>query len=302
MSIQMYPQTRLAGLSLFLALLSIGPSGANPISFAPNGDNNAGKLKCDVPVSSLGKLPLRNGIASISGRVISIKAGSEFSETPRTVLVGSVLRSEANLGDTPTVSGLALFLMGDYEGQIDDGSTPDLIFCKEKHMEGRILGIEDETISVKLTTGQEQKIPLNAILYIRSPRVFVFKIGLKSKQALQKDTVFQAESGDVSFRPTAQARTLSGSIIPASEKKEDDGFGMSSGGGMMNPAAGFSRVNNFNSTSLDSNSVIPPGMKSAVPDQRNDSFDNGESADRFATVKTKYGKTKITVPPGFYAD
>lgn len=295
---------RLASLGICLSYFGTAAL-ASPVSFAPNGDNNAGKLKCDVPLSSLGKLPLRNGSANISGRVISIKAGSEFGETPHTVLVGSVLRSEANVtSEPPTVTGLALFLMGDYEGQIDDGTTPDLIFCKEKHIEGRILGIEEDSISLKLANGQNQRIPLNAVLYMRSPRVFVFKIGLKSKQALQKDTEFQAESTEVSFRPTAQARTLSGSIIPQSDKKnEDDIFGgmSTTGGGMMGPGTGLSRMNSI-SPGLESGSVIPPGMKSAVPDQRNDSFDNGEDSERFATVKTKWGKTKITTPPGFYND
>lgn len=282
------------GLSSFL--FSSGAT-ANPINFVPGGDSSAGKLKCEIPVSSLGKLILRKGSAVISDRVITIKSGSEISEAPRTVLVGSVLRTDANLtSEPPSITGLALFLMGDYEGQIDDGATSDTIFSKGKQIEGRILGIEEDSISVKLATGQQQKIPLGAILYIRSPRVFVFKIALKSKDPLQKDVAFQAESADVSFRPTAQARTLSGSVIPQSEKKEeDDGFGGMSGmGGMTSRGSGFGGMNSIGAPT----SIAPPGMKSAVPDSRDNYFD-AEERQRFGTVKTKWGKQQLTVPPGY---
>ncbi len=278
-------------LTLVLSLAHSVQVFANPISFAPTGDNSAGKIKCEVPVTAIGKTLLKSGTAIISDRVVTIKAASEFNETPRTILVGSVIRTEANItSEPPSVTGLALFLMGDMIGQIDDGTSGDTVFLKqnEKHVEGRIIGVQDESISFQTISGQ-QMIPLNSILHIRSPRVFVFKISLKAKQGLQKDTAFQAESSDVSFRPTSQGRTLSGSIIPPSERKQDDEFSMSGIGGMTSKQSGVGAMN----------SIAPPGARSAVGDPRNDFFDT-EEKERFGSVKTKWGRQQITVPPGMF--
>ncbi len=304
-----------SGLALSLSIQIEGS--ARAISFSPNGDNNAGSLKCEVPVKSMGNLPLRNGVANISGRVITVKAASEGFESPHTVLAGSVLRSEANLAsEPPSVTGLALFLMGDFADYIDDGKTPDLIFCKDKkQVAGRILGIEGESISVKDASGQSVRLPLGAILYIRSPRVFVFKIVLKGKQAIEKDEAFQAEAVETSFRPTSTQRTLSGSVIPQNQKKDDDLLGP------ISPILPGQAAENFQSQ-YPSMGTSPPGlsganmmggmgafnsmggmgrgagMQTAVPDSRDNSFDGYESADRFRTVKGKWGTQKITVPPG----
>lgn len=282
----------LVAVAITVATLGTVQVRANPISFAPTGDNSAGKIKCEVPVTAIGKTLLKSGSAAISDRVVTIKAASDFNETPRTVLVGSVIRTEANItSEPPSVTGLALFLMGDMIGQIDDGTSGDTVFLKlnEKHVEGRIIGVQDESISFQTTAGQ-QMIPLNSILHIRSPRVFVFKISLKTKQGLQKDTAFQAESSDVSFRPTSQGRTLSGSIIPASERKQDDEFGMSGIGGMTSKQSGIGAMN----------SIVPPNARNtAVGDPRNDYFDT-EEKERFGTVKTKWGRQELTVPAGMF--
>ncbi|MBX9687022.1 MAG: hypothetical protein K2X27_09985 [Candidatus Obscuribacterales bacterium] len=289
---------------LSAAFFSTSAALAGPISFVPNGDNNCGSVKCDVPLLSLGSMPLRTGSASISGRVITIKSASELSETPRTVLVGSVLRSELNLSSEPAnVSGLALFLMGDWASDLDDGASKDTIFRKEGHLEGRILGIENDSISVKLANGSQQRVALNSILYIRSPRVFVFKINVRSKQALHKDTEFQAEAMESTFRPTETARTLSGSVIPQSEKKDD----LLGPGGMPNMQSIFGKdaggLGGGGLQGLNSFGAANPmssfgGMNPNLPNGKNDSFDNGESAAQFSTVNTRWGKQKLTLPPG----
>jgi hypothetical protein len=290
---------------LTVSALCLPAAQASPILFTPNGDNNAGSLKCEVPVRLLGDLPLKDGTATISGRVISVKAGSAYIEIPRTVLVGSVLRTEANFTSSPpSITGIALFLMGDWQSQIDDGTVKDMIFCKEGHQEGRILGIENDSLSVNVN-GRPGHIPLSSVLYIRSPRVFVFKIALSDKQPVQKDAVVQAEATETSFRPTATARTLSGSVIPANERRED---GMESiagpGGSAATPISRFSgppglgaenTLNGLNSMQ-PTNNVMRPGASG--PNPMNDSIDNGEEAARFSTIHTKWGDQRLNLPPG----
>ncbi len=292
---------KMASLSVAFVISTIAAC-AKPLTFTPTGDSNFGMVKCEVPVTSLGSMPLKSGTATISGKVITIKAGSAYIDEPRTVLVGSVLRSEANLTSDPqNITGIALFLMGDWVDQINDPSTADVIFRKDGHVEGKILGIENDAVSVKMSNGTQQLISLSSILYIRSPRVFVFKIGLKTKVALQKDTVFQADSTDASFRPTSTARTLSGSVIPQSEKK-DDGNGMAKlGGGSfdgMNGAGGLGGANGFGSMNQFGSPGALTGARTAVPNQNDSSFDNGDDAARFSTIKTKWGTQKMMIPPG----
>lgn len=295
---------------VFAFSLSTLAAQAGSIVFTPNGDSNAGSLKCDVAVSSLGNLPLKSGLANISGKVITIKSGSAFVDAPRTVLIGSVLRTESNLtSQPPNITGLALFLMGDWQDQLDDGSK-DMIFCRENRVEGKILGIENDSISVGVN-GAPQRIPLASVLYIRSPRVFVFKIALKSGKPLQKDSVIQAETADASFRPTATARSLSGSVIPLSERNNDDPL---SGLTSNRPGPAANAAGAMHSLGLEGDNVMPanpgamPGMGNfnrpgtAVPNQNNDSFDDGEDARRFSTIHSRYGDTRMTVPPGMLGD
>ncbi len=296
-------KSKISALSVALFLSSL-PAGASLLTFTPNGDSNMGSVKCEAPVTALGNIPLKGGSASISGKVITIKSGTAYIDAPRTVLVGSVLRSEANLGSQPqTISGIALFLMGDWVDQINDPGAADIIFRKDGHTEGKIQGIENESLSLTLKNGTQERIPLSSILYIRSPRVFVFKIGLKSKEALQKDTVFQAESTEAVFRPTSTARTLSGSVIPQSEKKDDSmGLGLGNAvNGLGNALGGPVGLGGQNTLGGGNQSINPGGlsrMRPAMSNQNDNTQDIDDEANRFSTVRTKWGTQKMTIPPG----
>lgn len=224
-------------------ILTMAPGSiAGPISFTPNGISNCGAIKGEVNVKSLGNLPIKNGVATINGRVITLKAASDYTDSPQTVLVGSVLRSEANpTSSPPSVTGLALFLLGDWVEQIDDPTNPDIIFRSNGQLQGRIIGIENDCIALRRADGKQEAVPLNSILYLRSPRVFVFKIDLRTTQALEKDSAFQAISHDASFRPTAAARSMSGSIIPekAAQQQQNSALGNLSGAKTATPMSIF---------------------------------------------------------------
>ncbi|MBX9571684.1 MAG: hypothetical protein K2X77_22520 [Candidatus Obscuribacterales bacterium] len=233
-------QAAVFSISLLMTLLPCSVAG--PISFTPNGISNCGAIKGEVNVKALGSLSVRSGVATINGRVITLKACSEFTETPQTVLVGSILRSEANpTSSPPSVTGLALFLLGDWIEQIDDPSNPDLIFRSNGQLQGRIIGIENDSIALRRADGKQESVPLNSILYLRSPRVFVFKIDLRTKDALEKDSAFQALAHDASFRPTAAARSMSGSVIPekAAQEQQNSALGNLSGAKTATPLSVF---------------------------------------------------------------
>lgn len=260
-----------ATLCSLTALITLAPmANAGPVSFTPNGISNCGAIKGEVNVKALGSLAVKGGVATINGRVITLKACSEYTETPQTVLIGSVLRSEANpTSSPPSVTGLALFLLGDWIEQIDDPTNHDVIFRSNGQVQGRIIGIENDSIALRRADGKQELVPLNSVLYLRSPRVFVFKIDLRTKEALEKDSAFQAIAHDASFRPTAAARSMSGSVIPEKQAQEqqNSALGNLSGAKTASPMSVFEDEADSGSqpsfglpTKKPPKMTLPPGM------------------------------------------
>ena len=210
------------------SLLAV-PALAAEVSFTPLGDANAGSLKGEAPLTVLGALPLKNGSALINDKVVAIKTAGDFSETPRTVLAGSVLRTEAiSTGLNSSLTGLVVFLMGEWLQQVDDPAAPDVIFRNDGQVRGRIIGREGDRLVLQMPDGSCRQLPLSTMLYIRSPRVFVFSIQAKSKAAVEKDSPFSAEVVSATFRPTATPRSVSlGSVVPHSQEEESSSLGLS---------------------------------------------------------------------------
>ena len=266
MNMQQKLQAAIFSVSLMAAPMPATLAG--PISFTPNGISNCGAIKGEVKVNALGGLSVKNGVATINGRVITLKACSEYTDTPQTVLIGSVLRSEANpTSSPPSVTGLALFLLGDWIEQVDDPTNPDVIFRSNGQIQGRIIGIENDALAMKRADGKQEAVPLNSILYLRSPRVFVFKIDLRTKDALEKDSAFQAIAHDASFRPTAAARSMSGSVIPEKAAQEQHTLGNPSGTKAITPLSVFddeeaapAQPNFGQPARKHSRMTLPPGL------------------------------------------
>jgi hypothetical protein len=216
----MKPSYILCGALLSMSL-SCGNVLAGDVSFVPIGDSNAGILKGEAPISMLGTIPLRNGTVVLNDKVAVVKAAGDFSDTARTVLAGSVLRTEANHSDQ-TLTGIVVFLMGEWIRQIDDFSTPDVIFRNDGQIRGRIIGRDGDNLVLQSANGTKREIPLATMLYIRSPRVFVFNLKTKGATAMEKDTPFNGTVLHATFRPTGSPRAISlSSVVP--HPVEDDG-------------------------------------------------------------------------------
>jgi hypothetical protein len=97
---------------------------------------------------------------------------------------------------------------------------------------------------------------------------------------------------------------MSGSVIPDSAKNTDEfGLGPSNGPAINNAPLGLGGANTFggNPGFGGMNNLNPgslSGAKTAVPNQNDNSFDDGDDSNRFGTVRTKWGQQKLTVPAG----
>lgn len=196
---------------------------SSELSFIPSGDSNTGAVKGEVPLPLLGGLPLKNGSAVINDKVVALKcAPDELSDAPRTVLAGSILRTESTVnGNSSSITGLVVFLMGEWMSQIDDQTQLDVIFRKEGQVRGRIIGREADNIILQTAEGSQRKVPLSTVLYIRSPRVFVFTVQARNKGKVENDSPYVAEAVTSTFRPTATPRSVSlSSVVPHKEGEE----------------------------------------------------------------------------------
>lgn len=189
---------------------------AAEVNFVPNGDSNSGVVKGEAPVNMLGTMPLRNGSLVLNDKVASLKAATDFAEAPRTLLAGSVLRTEATgSGGNASVTAVIMFLMGEWMRLIDDESQIDVIFKTDGQVRGRILGRDGDAIVVQQPDGKQRPVPLATVLYIRSPRVFVFTAKARLKAPVEKDSPFSAEVTSASIRPTGAPRSISlSSVVP----------------------------------------------------------------------------------------
>ncbi|MBY0547140.1 MAG: hypothetical protein K2W95_07590 [Candidatus Obscuribacterales bacterium] len=246
---------KLIGIAALIAGLFLASppwSSAGEVSFVPSGDSNAGTLRGDAPLPLLGGLPLRNGTVVINDKVVSIKcAPDEFSETPRTVLAGSVLRTESTVnGANSSMTGLVVFLMGEWMQHLDDPNAPDVLFRNEGQVRGKIIGRDGDNVIVQTAEGAEKRVALSTVLYIRSPRVFVFTIQAKNKGPVEKDTPFNAVSVSSTFRPTSTPRSVSlSSVVPRKPGEEE----LSSG----KPASAMSPSELFEQDELPAATPMP---------------------------------------------
>ncbi len=217
----------LAAATLLLSNCSF--CSASELSFVPNGDSNAGVVKGEVPLSFLGAVPLRGGSVVLNDKVVSVKAIPEYGDSLRTVLAGSVLRAEATTsGANTSITGIVIFLMGEWMRHIDDESQVDVIFKSDGQIRGRIIGREGDALVVQLADGTRRQVPLATMLYLRSPRVFVFTMKGSGKSTMDKDSGLIADISSANFRTTSTPRAVSlSSVVPRPQEASSGNGGLS---------------------------------------------------------------------------
>ncbi len=222
-----------------------------PLHFSPDGDANAGLLDCQLPISALGPLSLRNGSVQIGGNVIAVSASPEYLAPLRVILSGCVIRTEeTRMTSDVRLTGLAFFDSGQMLSQIEDASQEDLVFRNDGALRGRILSADSNQLTISSADGSRRTIDCSTILFIRSPRAFTFTVtGRHVREALAGGEIL-GESEVLSFRPTAPQRVLSPtSILPTHTADLD----------------GEAEGNEDNDIWTFSNSIAPPASDPGEP-------------------------------------
>lgn len=198
------------------SLLLISSALPNPLVFSPETAGEPSKLRCDVTVKQIGKLSLEDGILSVRGNSVEVRARSAY-EPASLILHGIILQVETNLDTVPRqVTGLAYFNGGELIKDIDDPEAKDILFRHDGALSGKILGISGYDLSVATITGGVAKINTSTVKFVRSPRAFLFQIPLEHMDSALDAIPLTAQAQEAIFKPTARERTLPpNSILPA---------------------------------------------------------------------------------------
>jgi hypothetical protein len=207
----------LVACGLFIAGLALSqPAIAWPLKFYPNGDGNAGYVRCAIPVTAVGSQVLSSAKAVIEGRRISINQGSS------SLLSGIVIRAEysqqaSGLG----IKGLVFFNDGSLLSDLDDATVDDLVFRSDGSVTGRITGIGVNGLSIRKATGEVVSMEMPNVYFIRSPKAFTFATNDDRASQPQGTNPFTAEVPALTFKATSSRRSYSmTSIVP--HKDDDD--------------------------------------------------------------------------------
>lgn len=246
-----------------LAVVPLLPVQAQLLSFTPSGDANSGSVSMEGPLPSLGAIPLKNGTLTIENGVVIVKAATDLCSVPQVMLSGKVLRAEADVSNPaqPKITGVAYFQSGYMLPQIDDPAALDVVFRNHGNMQGRIIGIANNLVKMRLANGTVQTIDLNSVIFLRAARAFVFSINTKTPKQAEQDTPFHATISSIAIKSTATPRGVASSSIvqrapkPADEdeldtdlsimRRNDDPFGSFPNSGAAIPQFNTGRKGSF---------------------------------------------------------
>lgn len=176
----------------------------------------SGSLSCAIPVERLSGVDLPNGFAIIHGDKIVIKAPDDYYGEPSEVLAGHVFKVEIDSNASPfTVSGLAYFNSGPALSRLDPFGRSDLIFTHSGTVQGRIKDfLKDGSLVVSTLGRRSRTVDARSIIYMRSPRAFVFTVKAAGSESPDLIQPFQGRVISGELKPTgAQTIFASRSVI-----------------------------------------------------------------------------------------
>jgi len=178
-----------------------------PVAAAPA----APVINCRLRVDKIGALDLVDAEVVINNNSVQVRPGPTALD-PSPLLQGVVLkvdRASTASGANREMSGLVLFQSGDRIGQLNDQdfshadavppAPAEFVFSKSGSITGQITGVRSGMLTVQ-SAGRSTDIGLDSIVYVRSPRAFVFTI---SGRPSADNTHTHVDS--ISFRPTANS-------------------------------------------------------------------------------------------------
>lgn len=243
-----------------------------PLAVSAGSSRAEPSVYCRVPIQTLGSVELYGSVAIIKGNSIQIQQSYVSYGAAPPQLQGVVIRLDdpnALGGGRKEVTGLALFTGGNLLSEFGSAGGQDIIFRNEGSVAGDVLFQDRDSLIVRKKDGQEVRIPLDAITYIRSPRAFLFTLTGRSAEAGKSSASASAGSGSgrsqvvaISFQST-YGRSAADSSTPTSVVPEkQDPYGLMDDD---NTSPGFTFTSSGSRSPIFDNNMPPNMPRRGVP-------------------------------------
>lgn len=195
------------GIIIFLSAIAmtISPAVAGTVFFCSDGGaGGAGSVEAVLPLAKLGSLTLPRGRIMIKGNTAEVSEIPEWQFDRRRVLVGQVLDTRVSSHKAGSIiSGVMFFTGGEWLGYFDNPLALETVNAGAVTVSGRIRSIADGTVTIRTLSGNEQTLPLSAVVSIHSPRAFHFSIPASLLCPSEDGDVLQASAQTALVSPTA---------------------------------------------------------------------------------------------------
>ena len=222
-------------LVLLLLALICAPARASTCVLTYACGDYTGTISCVAPISNVSGVVLQDGVLVIQGVNIAVRTSVDANNT-YDVLVGKVVRSEvvpdSNNGQ---VTVLAVFTGGTLIRQFDDPCQEELVFRNNGALTGRIADVNDSSLSVIFKDKTINNISFASVLYVRSPRAFVFNIALCQPGSTKSGDSFKANIEGVLVKPTTAKRVVEVSSVAPKAIDSDSEFDFESDNTYLQP-------------------------------------------------------------------
>jgi hypothetical protein len=190
-------------LSLVIAACCASASEAASLRYYPGTD--APLLNLNMPLSTIGNLPLPNGRLELVANEVHIDAVPEGLFDSRVVITGVIVHTTPVEESSTSMRALVYFYAGNWLNSLHSRPISELIHTVDgKIYDGQIVGGDDKSLSLKRPDKTVVTMEFKQIAAIDSPRAFWLDMPLRNVHSTSGYMVGQTFSAD--FAPTVGTR------------------------------------------------------------------------------------------------
>ncbi|HEY9716710.1 MAG TPA: hypothetical protein V6C69_04545 [Trichormus sp.] len=190
-------------LSLAIAASCASAGQAANLRYYPGTDSPL--LNLNMPLSTIGNLPLPNGRLELVANEVHIEAVPEGLFDSRVVITGVIVHTTPVDEKSTSMRALIYFYAGNWLDSLHTRPISELIHTiNGKIYDGQVVGGDDKSLSVRRPDKTVISVDFRQIASIDSPRAFWLDMPLRNVHSTAGYVVGQTFSAD--FEPTVGAR------------------------------------------------------------------------------------------------